>query len=266
MKNSMSAIQQRQMNLLHHLQQVRTCTVADLAEYLHVSQVTVRRDLEEMEGKKLLVRHFGGAEALTQSSREDEPAYMASITQYLDCKKAIAKAAAERLQDGDTVFINSSATALLIYPYISKDVIIITNNGRSLQVDRPSNVGLLLTGGEVNGNKKSLTGQVAVDMLSKITASKCILGVSGISVEGGITSRVMQETIINRTMLQRCSGERIIVADHTKIGMEHNFFSGDLRDVTHLITDTGADPARIKSLQDAGLIVQLVEPMEGEGG
>ena len=266
MKNSMSAIQQRQMNLLHHLQQARTCTVAELADYLHVSQVTVRRDLEELEGKKLLARYFGGAEAVTQSVKEDEPAYMASITQYLDCKKAVAKAAAERLQDGDTVFINSSATALLIYPYITKDVMIITNNGRSLQVERPANVGLLLTGGEVNGNKKSLTGQVAVDMLSRITASKCILGVSGISVEGGITSRVMQETIINRTMLQRTSGEKIVICDHTKIGMEHNFFSSDLRDITHLITDNQADPARIKRLQDAGLIVQLVEPITEDMG
>ena len=262
MKNSSSAIQQRQMRLLARLQEQRSCSVTDLADYLHVSQVTIRRDLDALEEKKLLTRHFGGAQAIVPSSREDEPTYMASITQNLSCKRAIAKAAAERLRDGDTVFINSSATALLIYPYITKDVMIITNNGRSLQVERPANVSLMLTGGEVNGNKKSLTGQVAVDMLSRITASKCILGVSGISVDGGITSRVMPETIINRTMLQRCSGEKIIVADHTKIGMEHNFFSSDLKDITHLITDSLADPARLSLLRDAGVSIQVVEPVD----
>ena len=262
MKNSAAAIQQRQIRLLRHLQEAGACSVAELAELLRVSQVTVRRDLEEMEEKKLLVRHFGGAQALAPSRYEDERAYMASIPENEGCKRAIARAAAELLRDGDTVFINSSATALMIYPYITRDVMVITNNGRSLQVERPASVALMLTGGEVNGNKKSLTGPAAVAMLSRVTASKCILGVSGISVGGGLTSRVLQETAINRAMLERCSGEKIIIADHTKIGTEHNFFFGDLREITRLITDTQADPARLDELRQAGIAVQTVEPME----
>ena len=180
-------------------------------------------------------------------------------TSHLDCKQAVARRAAELLQDGDTVFINSSATALLIYPYITKNVMVITNNGRSLLVNRPANVELLLTGGEVSGNKQSLVGEFAVQMLSGITATKCVLGVSGISVEGGITSRVIQETAINRTMLQRCSGEKIVVADHTKIGLEHNFFTGNLADVTRLITDSNADPSKLDDIRRAGVIVDVVE-------
>ena len=260
MKNSLDAIRQRQMKLLDYLQKKQNCTVYELADYLQVSQVTVRRDLEELEKKKMLNRYFGGAEAMPLFVKEDEHAYMASTQANLDLRRAIARAAAARLEDGDTVFINSSSTALLIYPFITKDVTIITNNGRSLQAERPRNVSLLLTGGEVNGNKQSLTGQAAVDMLSRITASKCILGVSGISLEGGITSRVMQETIINRTMLKRCSGEKIVVADHTKIGLEHNFFSAELKEITHLITDTQADPEKIEELRQAGITVILAEP------
>ena len=72
MKNSSSAIQQRQMRLLARLQEQRSCSVTDLADYLHVSQVTIRRDLDELEEKKLLTRHFGGAQAIVPSSREDE--------------------------------------------------------------------------------------------------------------------------------------------------------------------------------------------------
>lgn len=260
MKNSQSVIQQRHMQLLQYLQLHGTCTVNDLANHLHMSPITIRRDLDELESKQLLIRRFGRAEAILPSTKEDEPIYMASIEQNINCKRAIARAAADRLQDGDTVFINSSATALLIYPFIRREVMVITNNGRSLQVDRPANVSLMLTGGEVTGNKKSLTGQIAVDMLSHITASKCILGVSGISVEGGITSRVMQETIINRTMLQRCTGEKIVVADHTKVGVEHNFFSSKIQNITHLITDSMADPAKLNFLREAGVTVQLVNP------
>lgn len=262
MKNSAHAIARRQMALLKHLQSTGSCTVPEFARLLQVSEVTVRRDLEELENKQLLVRYFGGARAIEPIVKEDEPAYMASISQHMGCKKAIARAAAAMLEDDDSVFINSSSTALLIYPYITKEVMIITNNGRSLLTERPAGVSLLLTGGEVTGRKNSLTGQVAVDMLSRFTATKCILGVSGISVSGGITSRVMEETMINRTMLQRCSGKKIVIADHTKIGLEHNFFSGDLSDITHLITDTQADPEKIAALRDAGIQVTLVQAEE----
>lgn len=261
MKNSRNAIQRRQMQLLHHLQKNRSSTVSDLSEALGVSPITVRRDLDELEQRKLVTRFFGGATVVDGVSEDDEPAYLASTTQNLDCKQAIAIRAAGLLEDGDTVFINSSATALLIYPHITKNVLVITNNGRSLLASRPANVELMLTGGEVAGTKQSLVGEFAVGMLSGITATKCILGVSGISVEGGITSRVIQETAINRTMLRRCSGQKIVVADHTKIGLEHNFFSGNLSDITHLITDTQADSAKLDSIRRAGIIVDTVEPM-----
>ena len=108
MKNSAHAIAERQMALLKHLQHMGSCTVAELSNLLQVSEITIRRDLEDLEKKQLLVRYFGGARAITPSIKEDEPAYMASITQHMGCKKAIARAAAAMLEDEDSVFINSS--------------------------------------------------------------------------------------------------------------------------------------------------------------
>ena len=99
------------------------------------------------------------------------------------------------------------------------------------------------------------------DALSRITATKCILGVSGISVQGGITSRVIQETAINQMMLRRCRGPKIVVADSTKIGIEHNFFSGTLNDITHLITDTDANSLQLDQLRRAGIEVDVVPPL-----
>ena len=237
--------------------------MSQLAHLLNVSPITVRRDLDVLAERGLVSRYFGGAK-LTQAVREDdEPAYLESTTKHLSQKRAIARRAAEMLEDGDTVFINSSSTALLIYPYLQdKSVLVVTNNGRSLLTQRSSNIELMLTGGEVYGNKQSLVGQFALETLSRITATKCILGASGISVEGGITSRVIQETAINQMMLRRCTGSKIIVADYTKIGIEHNFFSSPLSEITHLITDTGADPDKIEDLRRAGISVEVVPPLE----
>ena len=261
MKNSRKTIQRRQSKLLHYLEQNKTATVANLASMLNVSPITIRRDLDDLEKQKLVTRHFGGVKIVAGTQSGNETEYLHSTTQHLDCKQAIARRAAELLSDGDIIFINSSATALMIYPYITAKVLIVTNNGRSLQVKRPPNVELMLTGGEVSGSKQSLVGQFAVETLSSITATKCILGVSGISVEGGITSQVIEETTINRTMLRRCSGEKIVVAAHNKIGLEHNFFSSNLSDITRLITDTGADPAKLNKIRGAGIAVDVVEPL-----
>ncbi len=261
MKNNRGAIQKRQMRLLEHLQQTGSADVTVLAQLLGVSSITVRRDLDELESRGVVTRYFGGARLTPTAEKDDEPAYWETTTQRMAQKRAIAKRAAELLEDGDTVFINSSATALLIYPYIQdKSVVIVTNNGRSLLAQRNRGVELVLTGGEVYGGKQSLVGQFALDALARITATKCILGVSGISVQGGITSRVIQETAINQMMLRRCRGPKIVVADSSKIGIEHNFFSGDLKDVTDLITDNGAAETQLEQLRQAGLRVEVVEP------
>ena len=148
----------------------------------------------------------------------------------------------------------------MVLDVYKRQVFIVTNNGRSLLSQRGRNVELVLTGGEVYGDKQSLVGQFALETLSRITATKCILGVSGISTHGGITSRVIQETAINQMMLSRCSGPKIIVADYTKIGVEHNFFSGKISDVTHVITDNKAPQKELEALRQAGLEILLVDP------
>lgn len=262
MKNCRSAIQQRQNELIKYLKENESADVATLAAHLDISPVTVRRDLEELEKRGSLIRYFGGARLSPNVAQGEDCAYMKATTQHLAEKKAIAKCAAEYLENGDTVFINSSSTAMLIYPYIqNKNVLIVTNNGRSLLSQRAQGVDLVLTGGEVYGHKHSLVGQFALDTLSRITATKCILGVSGISVQGGITSSIIQETAINKMMLRRCNGPRIIVADSTKVGIEHKFYSGTLNDVTNLITDTHASTLEISHLRQAGINVDIVEPL-----
>ena len=261
MKNSKSVIQKRQTQLLRYLSEKKDADVAQLAELLAVSPITVRRDLDELAARGLVVRYFGGAKLVDSAEIDDESAYLETTIQNLAQKKAIARRAAAMLADGDTVFMNSSSTALMTCSYIqNRNVLIVTNNGKSLNTPRNGNVELVLTGGEVFGNKHSLVGQLALEAISHVTSTKCIIGVSGISAEGGITTRVLQETSINQAMLRRCTGPRIVVTDSSKIGVQHNFFSGTIHDITHLITDNKADKRAIDAIRNAGIEVILVEP------
>ena len=91
--------------------------------------------------------------------------------------------------------------------------------------------------------KMSMTGALAVEMISRISTTKCILGVSGISAEGGLTSMAVQDP-----------------ADHRKVGIRHNFLFGSLSDVSRLVTDTGSDPEELENIRRAGVEITLVDP------
>lgn len=260
MKNNKSTIKKRQAQLIDYLRNNNATGVTEIASLLNVSPVTIRRDLDFLEQKGLVERFFGGARLLSKAS-DIEPVYNDTEKENSEEKNILAQYAADMIENGDTVFMNSSSTALLTLNYIKhKSVIVITNNARSVMVPRDPGVELALTGGEVYQGKESLVGQIALNSLSRITATKCIIGLSGISVKGGLTTSILPETAINHMMLSRCSGPKIVVASGNKIGMEHNFHSGKLNDITHVITDSSADLEEIERIRSAGITVIIVEP------
>lgn len=260
MKFSKSVIQKRQNRIIQFLEEQQTANVADLAVWLAVSDITIRRDLDFLVQQGLVERYHGGVRFIASKEDADDLIYAVDDSENA-IKDAIAAKAAERIQDGDVVFINSSATAMRLLKFLrGRKVVVITNNARAVNVPRDPQVELILTGGEVYGNKRSLIGEFALNTLMKVRATKCVIGVSGVSVKGGITSGVLQETAINQAMLRRCSGDKIIVTDGSKVGIEKNFLSGSISDVTHLITDTSADVMEIERLRARGLDVLTIGP------
>lgn len=257
MKNSRANIHDRQQKMLQHIRKNESVSINVLAETFHVTPITVRRDLTKLEEKGYVKRFFGGVKSMLPPDVDELPPSGINDPGSV-IRMNIAMKAAEMIKDGDTIFMNSSSTALLMMEYLkNKSVLIITNNGRALFSKRDPHIELILTGGEVYGQKKSLVGEFALNALYKITATKCVLGVSGISIDGGITSNVIQETAINQLMLQRCLGEKIVLADGSKIGTNQNFFSGDITDITHLITDTTASKEHIEQIEEQGIQVVL---------
>ena len=170
-------------------------------------------------------------------------------------KDSIAKKAAEFIEDGDSIFINSSSTAIKLLEYIEdKRVMVITNNGKILGMNLSPNVEIILTGGEVYGRKQSMVGDIATQIISKITATKCFIGVSGINANTGISTSVLQETTVNMKMLENCNGPTFVLADNSKIGIHHNFSSGDISKVNYVITnEIEDDKSELEKLKEKGV-------------
>lgn len=249
MKQKFGIVNARREKILSLLAQHSPLKVQDLAERLNVSPLTIRRDFDELASRGLIDRFHGGAAIITPQEIDNS----SRIERY---KKAIAQKAAEYLQEGDTVFINSSSTALSVLNHIhDKHITIITNNGKVLNLDVDPKIRLVLTGGDIAFPKETLTGEFTLNNLSKVAANKAIMGVSGLTPDMGMTTSTLDEIAVNEMMLSRTSGEKIIVTDSSKLGANSTFVIGQARQITRLITDQHAPLSVVENLAQYGVEV-----------
>lgn len=244
-----TTLSKRQTYIIEKLKKYQSIKVDDLCKKLSVSPITIRRDLQFLEDEGFVERFHGGAKLINKANDNNHL-----------LKHRLAQMASTLINDKDTIFINSSSTAILLLNYIKdKRVTVITNNGDALNIPRDPNVQLILTGGEVCPGKNSMVGNFAANVLSQITADKCFLGVSSISSDYGIGTSIFQETNINKIMLSRCSGDKIIIADSSKVGKDYNFLSANISMISCLITDSDCDITEETLLKQRGINVIKVD-------
>ncbi len=257
MKVKYEIVQKRRDDIMLLIQKLGTVSVEQLSKEFSTSDVTIRRDLQYWESKGAIQRTRGGARLIQRMVNVPDVNY--NNDRYLH---AIAKYAALFVEDGDTIFINTSYTALLMIHYIRyKSCTVITNNAAATQIQHDDHVKIVLTGGELNTPQKSRVGDIALSNIRKVLANKCFLGCSGITAEDGITTAIMAETTINEMMLQQTTGKRCVVCDHTKVGLKHSFITGSLANVDTVITDIAADKTEISKIESKNVEVVCLEPL-----
>ena len=226
------------------------------------SPLTIRGELEMVQKNGILTRFYVGARLVDAASEGN----LFSSHLVLN-KHAIAIKASQMVENGDSIFINTSSTALLMLNYITAShVTVITNNAKSIFIENHApDMAVVLTGGELRFPKSSMVGDFALTNLNRVTADKCFLGCAGITAEEGITTNILQEASINETMLRRTNGPRYILADNSKIGIHQNFVSGTLDSIDILITDVSANPKELAKLIARGVKVEQVKPVKKIG-
>lgn len=259
MKVDYEIVQKRRDDIMMIIQKLGNITVKQLMNEFNVSEITIRRDLQYWEDRGAIIRYHGGAKIVQHMVDHDNSDF--TNERY---KHAIAKMAASYIEDGDTVFINTSSTALLIPQYIlNKRCTIITNNAKMVLVKHSPLISIVLTGGELRYPKEAMVGDFALNNLSKIRANKCFLGCSGISNTSGVTTAIFSETAINETMVRNTLGKIFIICDYTKVGQTHNYISANVSKIHFLITDINAPEDELLKIQDSNpsIIIHTVEPL-----
>jgi len=254
MKASRSIVNSRREKILESIRGNGEVSVNALAEELLVSPLTIRRDLQYLEDHKLLERFYGGARRSNFKSA-DEVRNQKSIR-----REKIAKYAAGLVEDGDSIFINTSSTALAIVKYItSKDVTIITNNANIINEQNPSQATLVLLGGELRYKKGTMVGDFALNNLNHVTAKKSFVGCSGLCPDTGMTTELLNEVNINQLMIERVTGASYILADSSKFGNKCSYVSCPPERIENIITDLDAPLVLLKEFRERGTLVCQVD-------
>lgn len=246
---------ERRRRISEALRTQGTVRVSDLSDLLRVSEITIRRDLEQLEAEGLLERTHGGA--IYNQHIRLEPRYSEKHRAYTEEKRQIGAAAATLVADGSTVFINSGSTTLRIFTHLAgkKDVKVITSNMGAFLEAQEADLELMLTGGLYRPQSNSLVGPLAMLSLQQVFADQCFIGVDGISLKYGVTTPNAQEAELARTMIARTHGQVVVVADHSKFGVVADFVSAPLEQIDILVTDRATHPEHVYNLQEAGVQV-----------
>lgn len=243
-------VEQRRKTILDIVRKHGRASVADLAETLEISPLTVRRDLDWLEHNGDIYRRYGEA-LLAESSNLTVLGEQASPFEAQ--KELIAQAAASLVHDGDLLLINTSSTALMMIPHIkARGVTIVTNSLKVDDLPCPPEGQILVSGGEVRAPRGVLSGDFALHNINAVTAMVGFTGCAGISTTAGVTSTTQQEAMVNSLMVER-SEKLIVVADSSKLGIAAGFTYAPLTSVALLITDKGASDAEIDTLTDCGV-------------
>ncbi|TGD23179.1 DeoR/GlpR transcriptional regulator [Companilactobacillus suantsaicola] len=259
MKNSLSNVQERRSELLEIVNKHQSVSVEKLAEMLKVSEITIRRDLRILSEMGVVDWRNGVATSIDGKALSSGSIDVKAGSRVDQIKMKIAAAVPSFIKESSTIFVNSSTLCwMAINQLASKRLTIITNNAHATEsVHHPQTI-IILTGGEIRYPKESLVGGVAIELLSSMQSDYTIIGIDGISVNGGLTTQNLYESQVNATMVKRTKKKVICLADYRKIGVTSNYHVADIDDIDILITDSFANEKVIRSFRRRGIeVVQI---------
>jgi DeoR family transcriptional regulator of aga operon len=183
---------------------------------LGISRITIRKDLDFLESKRMVQRTHGGALAPQTSALLDPSLKEKEQHQHKE-KLLIAATAAKLVQEGQCVLLDSGSTTTAIARALREysHLTVITNAVNIAAELAGTEFDVILTGGSLRKNSFSLVGPLAEDTLREIRADILFLGVDGFDTRIGVTTPNVLESRVNRAMVQ-ASTKVVAVCDSTK--------------------------------------------------
>jgi DeoR family transcriptional regulator, fructose operon transcriptional repressor len=243
----------RHEQLLKLLREEGVLPVGQIAQRLGVSEATARRDLNDLGNAGLLRRVYGGAVARGPVERpfaEEEAGDRAD-------KDAVARAAARTVEDGEVVLLDIGTTTLQLARRLHGRSITVATSNLAVyeELKDDTDVELVLLGGQVRRNYRSLVGHLTQAGLGHLYADRLFLGTSGVLADGRVLDTTEVEVPVKQAMLSAARHVVLLATARKFPGTGTARICGP-RDIGTLITNQTSDPGTLAVFRDAGVEVE----------
>ncbi|SEM67031.1 transcriptional regulator, DeoR family [Mucilaginibacter gossypiicola] len=240
----------RKQKIIEQLNLNGEVDIKQLAAEMNTSEITIRRDLNQLAVDGVLYRTHGGA---TKVNPHEKPHSFANKSaQNAVVKDAICRRAASQINDGDIIFMDCGSTVFRLCQFIkNKKIKVITNSLPVIYELQDSVASVNIIGGELDKERQAVHGTIAIEHIQKYRATKAFLGIDGIS-QTGLFANSEQEASIT-TAFAANSAYTYILCDAGKIGKETYLNFAGLNIINAIITD--ADNSKAKIFEESGIAV-----------
>jgi DeoR family transcriptional regulator of aga operon len=253
-------VPERHALILNHLQNNGSASLATLTKLTGSSESTIRRDLLELSSRGSSVRRtHGGAVSGRLESSTYEPSSQVAAQLHPEAKQRIGQAAAELIEDGQSVMFDSGSTVMEVARATVKRGLTMTAITNDLAIAQVLNacptVNVIVTGGTARPNSNTLYGPPGETLLLTVHVDLLFLGVHAVS-EAGLTESSMEIAEMKKHMI--AAAKRVVLlTDDSKFGRRSFVRICGLEEIDVLITNA-APPQPLKDrLQESGIDVRL---------
>lgn len=209
-------------------------SLEELVEQFGVSMNTIRRDVKDLVDSGMLRKVYGGVSVnhstlVVFDERKDR---------NLTKKQEIGRLAAQFVEDGDVIFVDSGTTTLELLPFISqKQLTVVTNNFDFIHQAKPyAGLTIFSTGGMFERKTDSFVGFQSIELLKKYNINKAFVASTGISLTNGVTNSSPLETDLKTTVVEK-SMNVFLMIDDSKFDKYALTTYCSLSDIDYLITN-----------------------------
>ena len=257
---------QRRHGILEQLASQGQVQVDELARTFETSEVTIRKDLAQLEKSGLLLRRYGGAVQLPAELTQPAAASAESRQEVSFRKQSIALAAASCIRDHNRIIIDFGTTTAALIPQLQnkRGLVVMTNslNVAAAIRELDNEPTLLMSGGTWDPHSESFQGQVAEQVIASYDFDQLFIGCDGLDLERGTTT--FNELLGLSRVMADAAREVVVMAEADKVGRRIPNLELPWSSVTTLITDDRLTTEQKQQIEAQGVRVLIAQPVPGE--
>ncbi|MCG8484146.1 MAG: DeoR/GlpR family DNA-binding transcription regulator [Clostridia bacterium] len=229
---------ERAEKILDYINEHKKVHVIELSEIFNVSKVTIRRDLEDLAQKGLIVKTHGGAVSIENRFSYEIPTE-AKENLNVSAKRIIGKKAATLINDNDIILLDAGTTTLEVAKNITQsNITVITHDIKiANELAHKKNINLIVTGGSLlNTDTYTLVGNRCEKFIRSLKVNKTFLGCDALDIESGLSNRSIEEIEIKKAMMDSAQ-QSILVTDSEKFGKRVFCHLCQISDIKTIVTE-----------------------------